>query len=324
MATFNTNQDMTLLEVLKRFDPKGNLMMIAEVLRDNNALLEDLPFREANDRITHTSSIRVSQPAGRTRRYNQPVSPSASSTEKNRDVIELLEDYSDIDEELANQSGDVGGLRSSEDTAFVEGISQTSGTRMMYGNNAVDPDQMTGILTRLDTIDDEFVLDAGGDGSDLSSVVVVQPGINQVYGVYPTGSQAGIQQKDLGLIPRWSATTDGARLMVYSTQFKAHFGLVVENPKCIGAIRNIETSGSSNLFNFEDIIDLKVVMKNGGKGAIIYVNRKLLSQIKKAALNRTNVNLTMANVFGDGEIPMIDGSPVRLMDALTFTESEIT
>ena len=324
MATFNTNQDMTFLEVLKRFDPKGNLMMIAEVLKDNNALLEDLPFREANDRITHTSSVRVSQPAGRTRRYNQPVLPSASSTEKNRDVIELLEDYSDIDELLADQSGDVGGLRSSEDTAFVEGISQTTGTRMMYGNNAVDPDQMTGILTRLGTIDDEFVLDAGGSGSDLSSVVVVQPGINQVYGVFPTGSKAGIQQKDLGLIPRWSASSDGARLMVYSTQFKAHFGLVVENPKCIGAIRNIETSGADSLFNFEDIIDLKVVMKNGGKGAIIYVNRKLLSQIKKAALNRTNVNLTMDNVFGDGMIPVIDGSPVRLMDALTFTEDQIT
>jgi len=193
---------------------------------------------------------------------------------------------------------------------------------MVYGNNAVDPDQMTGILTRLDTIDDEFVIDAGGTGSDLSSVVVVQPGVNQVYGVYPKGSQAGIQTKDWGR--RIKENTSGEKLAVYTTQFKAHFGLVVENPKCMAAIRNIETSGAVNLFNFEDIIDIKSVMKNGGKGAIIYVNRKIWAQIKKIALTRTNVNLTMDNVFGDGQMPVIDGSPVRLMDALTITEDAIT
>jgi len=322
MATFALNQDMTLLEVIKRFDPEGNIMKIAEVLRDNNAFLEDLPFRMANDRITHTSVVRVSQPSGRTRRYNQPVLPSASSTEKNRDVVELLEDWSDLDELLGDQSGDLEALRASEDVAFVEGISQTTASRMVYGNNAVDPDQMTGILTRLDTIDDEFVIDAGGTGSDLSSVVVVQPGVNQVYGVYPKGSQAGIQTKDWGR--RIKENTSGEKLAVYTTQFKAHFGLVVENPKCMAAIRNIETSGAVNLFNFEDIIDIKSVMKNGGKGAIIYVNRKIWAQIKKIALNRTNVNLTMDNVFGDGQMPVIDGSPVRLMDALTITEDAIT
>lgn len=322
MATLKQNSGLTLIEAVKRETKDGNIHKIAEVLVDNNAMLEDLPFREANDRITHTSVLRVSQPAGRTRRINQPVLPSASSTEKNRDVIEMIEDWSDIDEELVSQSGDPGALRASEDVAFVEGMSQTTASRMFYGNNDVDPDQMTGILTRLNAIDGEFVVDAGGTGSDLMSLVILQPAIGQIYGVYPRGSQAGIQVRDHG--ERIKENSSFERLVVWSTQFKNQFGIVVENPKCMAAIRNIESTGSSNIFNFEDVIDVKLSMKNGGKNAIIYANRKLFGQIKKIALNRTNVNLTMDNVFGDGQMPVIDGTPVRLADALTITESEIT
>jgi hypothetical protein len=322
MATFEWNQQLTLVEIAKRIDPEGDTMRVAEVLERTNALLKDLPFKMANDRTTHVSSLRVSQPAGKTRRYNQGVLPSASSVGKNRDVIELLEDWSDIDERLIATSGDIGGQRSLEATAFLEGMGQTIASRFIYGNNATDEDQMTGFFPRLATIDNEFVRDNGGTGSDLSSLLIVQPGITTIYGIFPQGETAGIERKDWGL--RVKETTTGSRLAVWSEQFKAGFGLAVEDPRCMARIANIENTGASNTFDFEEVIDAKSAMKNGGEGAIIYANRRIMAQIKKAALNKQNVNLTMDNVFGDGMMPVIDGSPVRLMEALTLTESAVT
>lgn len=324
MATYNKNQDFTLDELIRREFDK-DLLRVAEVLVEENMILQDLPMFESNDYLSHTSNMRVSEGSGgRTRRLNRGVNPSATSTERNNDVIEMLEDWSDIDEEILKRSSNQNGQRALESRGILAGISKTMATRYVYGNNATDKDQMTGLAPRMNTIDSKFVVNAGGSGADVTSLYIIQPGIGKVYGVYPRGGEAGLFRQDWGRRIKETAADGSTRLVVWSEQFKAHFGLVVEDPNCMGRVANIETAGATNLFNFEDVIDVLTEMKDGGEGSIIYGNKTLFKQIKKAALNRNNVNLGLDNVFGDGLMPTIDGRPVRMVEKIVDTETAIS
>ena len=44
MATLVTNTQLTLIELAKRLDPKGNAAVIAEVLDETNEIMSDIPF----------------------------------------------------------------------------------------------------------------------------------------------------------------------------------------------------------------------------------------------------------------------------------------
>ena len=46
MATLNQTKN-TLLDVAKRLDPNGKIAKIAELLSQDNGILDDVPFKEA-------------------------------------------------------------------------------------------------------------------------------------------------------------------------------------------------------------------------------------------------------------------------------------
>jgi len=58
MATMSTLTQLTLVEVAKRKDPDGNMATIAEVLAENNDIVSDAIFREANDTFSHKTTRR--------------------------------------------------------------------------------------------------------------------------------------------------------------------------------------------------------------------------------------------------------------------------
>jgi hypothetical protein len=321
MATFEANAQLTQREIVARMDPEGKMMPIVEALSRRDKMMEDITWMPTNDTTSHVSNVRNFQPGGARRRYNRGSTAAASATDPRRNVTTTLERFSDVDELLADDSGDIGTLRAQEGQAFFEQFMQDVGDDIMYGNEATDSDNMTGFMPRMATIDNKRVLDNGGSGSDLMSALIVQFGPNQVTGIYPKGSTAGMYRKDWGR--QFETDSDGRRLVVWRDQFRWRYGLAVEDDRCIARVANIEKSGA-NTFNFEAIIDATTQMKNGGENAVIYVPRTLWAQIQKEAINKGNNNLTMANVFGDGDMPTINGIPVRLSEALSETESAIS
>lgn len=322
MATFSFNQQLTYAEIVKMFDNKGMLIPTAEVLERTNAIVQDLPMIEANEKIRHRTSQRNSLPAGKTKRYNDGVVPTASSRDTSLDVIELIEDFSDVDEDLANHTGNPAGTRADEDRAFVEGIGQTQASRFFYGNNAADPDQMTGLAPRMSTVNNNTVISNGGSGANLTSIYLVQPGRDTVFGIFPTGSSAGLDVQDKGLV-RNQDDTSGKVRWLYETQFKLQFGLVVRDQRSIGRVANIKATGSTYLFDWEAVIDVQTQMKLNTP-TVCYVSRRIWAQILKEALNKPNNLLNMQNVFGDGMIPTLNGMPVRLSEAISESETAIS
>jgi hypothetical protein len=171
---------------------------------------------------------------------------------------------------------------------------------------------------------DGVVLDEGGSGSDCSSIYVVQWGLDKVHMIYPKGSpNVGIVHKDLG--EETKIDSNSLMWQVYRDHFKVSCGMVVRDPKCIGRLASIETSGTSNIFDEDNLITLLNRMRNQGAGAVLYCSQAILTQMEIRLKDKTNVNFTPGKGEGLAGEPVMyfRGHPVRVVDQILDTEAAI-
>jgi len=322
MATLNTYSQLTLLELANRMDPKGNMAIIAEVLSRDNEILQDAPWLEANDTFAHRIVQRLSLPSGSWRKLNSGVAAEASQTKPVTETIGMLETYSEADKDLVLAAPDPRVFRNSEAVAFLEGLSQTLASTVIYGNAMVDPEKFTGLAPRLDALSQTNVYGAGGTGSDLTSLYGVQWGENRVFMVYPKGSKSGgITHTDLGEVTK--VDSSGYMWQVYRDHFQVKCGLVVKDERCIFRIANCETSGTTNIIDVDLIIEALNRMPMSGKGCILYANATMKSYLDKLANDKSNVIYPVKDAFGV-PVTSVRGCPVRKVDAILDTESQVS
>ncbi|MCF8012414.1 MAG: hypothetical protein K9L56_14170 [Clostridiales bacterium] len=320
MSTLSSDK-LTLAELAKRVSD-GNVQTVAEVLNETNDFLTDAAWIEANQLTGHKGTIRQSLPSGTWRQINDGVTEESSKTRQITEGIGLLEALSKIDEEEVDISPNPTQFRQLEDEAFLEGMGQNFADTFIYGNTEKNPNQFHGLAPRLDDASYANVIDAGGSGSDLTSIYVVQWGPNRSHFIYPKNSQIGIEVNDKGL-----QLVDGdnsGQFYAYVTQFKLKVGLFVHDARCVWRIANIETpSSSSNSFDPDDLIRLLRKLPFNGRGAVIYANGDLLADLDVETQDKTNVNYSPDNPYGR-PVTTFRGFPVRQVDAILSTESEIT
>lgn len=312
----------TLLELAKRTN-QGELLTIAEVLNETNEILQDAVWIEANQTLGHVGTKRTSLPTGTFRQANAGVALEASLTKQLTEPIARLEALSDIDEAIIDIAPNKQEARSQEDRAFVEGLGQTLVDTVFYGNVATDAEKFNGFATRYDALSDSNVLGALGTGDDTTSLWVIEWGPTKVHMLYPKGSKAGLEMNDKGK-QRITATST-TFLYAYETQFVQWSGLFVHDDRCVQRIANIETSGSTNTLDDNQILEcLNLLPTAGGSGqARIYVNRTLKTQLDILAKDKSNVNYTSDNAFGV-PVTRFRGVPVRLCESIVNTETAIS
>lgn len=326
MATLTASGQLTMLEMLNRQDPNGDLTTIAEVLDENNPFIQDAPAIMANDTFSHTFTKRLTLPSGSVRGLNEGVSTEASQTIQEKAELSLIEARAENDIHVINNMPNPKSARMQESRAFMEGIAQTHADLVLYGNNADEPKEFNGLATVLGSLAASTnVIGASGTGSDCTSIYVVQWGVGQAGLVYPRGAKGcGISHQDLGV----ESVTDSnsKKFRAYVDVFELWSGLCVFDERCVGRIANIETSGTSNIFDEDDLIRLLNRMKNGGKGATIYVNDTIKTQMEILLKDKANVNFTAQR--GEGlageEVLYFRGHPVKLCDAILNTEAAIS
>lgn len=321
MAT-RTLSRMTIAEVMKRLDPDGNMAEIAEVLAEENTILQDAPWQPSNAVWSNKTTRRASEPSGTWRKFNQGVNKSRSETVEVVDTIGLLEDRSEIDIEIVNSFPDKDKARSDEDKSFIDGLGKEMTATLLYGDGVDDPEEFSGLAPRLDTLNSSAynVIGNGGSGSDLSSIFVVTWG-RDCYMGYPPGTPVGLQMINMGI----ESVLDGSSLpfLAYVTVFKWRAGLIVRDHKCIGRVCNIEDAGASNTFDEDALIDLLPRMRTG-PGTRIYVNKTVMSQAWKRLKDKTNVYFTRGEGLDAGGPPMyFNGYPFRQVDQILITEGAV-
>lgn len=319
MATL-TATHLTLVDVAKAHGADGNMMTIAEVLQREVPIVEDAPWVEANDAFSHLSLRRSKLPAGSWRKLNQGVAAEKSDKIQIRDVIGILETWSKNDIKIIDAHKNPAQARNDEDMAFIQGLSQTMGSTILYGNTITTPEKFTGLAPRMDALaTTSNVLNEGGSGSDLTSIFVVDWGVNTAHMVYPRNSMAGLQVNDLGKqIVQDSSNND---YMAYVTHFTWDAGMVVRNNRSIGRIANIESTGAANIFDEDSLITLLNRMTNG-PGLRIYCNETVQTQAEIRLKDKTNVNWSVAEGLGGVPFLMFRGIPVRKIDSQILLNTE--
>ena len=123
MATLSTKWP-TLMDLASRQDPGGMLADIAEIIVQQNPILDDMPWIEGNKPDGHVHTGRSSYATPTWRRVNQGVAASKSTTTQYTDVTGMLEMFTKIDCKLAKMSGNVGKFRADEERAQMEAMNE--------------------------------------------------------------------------------------------------------------------------------------------------------------------------------------------------------
>ena len=338
MATINASV-LTLLDWAKRLDPDGKTAVVVEILAQMNEILTDMLFKEGNLPTGEQTTIRTGLPTVYYRLINQGTPKSKSTTVQVTENAAMLTARSELDEDEANLNGNVNAYRLSEGVAFIEAMAQQMATTLFYGS-AANPEQFVGFSPRyndLSAANAQNILDAGGTGSDNSSIWLVGWGQRTVFGVFPKGSKAGITHEDLGLGDAFDSNND--RFRAYMDLYKWFNGLVVKNWQYAVRIANIDISDLAGITGTQELTDATLITKMmsraidrlptlTGISPSFYVNRTVASHLRVIAQEKSNSVLAIEpglNQFGDNIFTLrFLGIPVRIVDALTEAEAQVT
>lgn len=334
----------TLLDVARVLDPDGSIADVVAVLQQYNDILDDIPWIEGNLPTGNLTTIQTSKAAPSKRLLNAGVVPTKSTTGQLNDACSIYENRSQIDINLANLNGNLKAFRRTQDTPMIEGFSDALATDLIYGDAAVTPEAFNGFATRYFSLGSTYttstqIIDAGGTGSDNTSVYLVQWGRGKVMGIYPRGTKAGLQFEDLGIQEVIKNTTTGETMRAYVSWMQWLCGLAVQDYRCVVRIANIDvsnllTSGdtsdtSTNLLKWMSMaIDM---LPPGMSGTpVFYANQTVRSMLRVKMQDKSNIHLRMeelANgVPGITRRPVLtfQGIPVRRIDSILKTESPVT
>jgi len=327
--------NLTLADWAKRYDPNGRIARIVELLSQTNSILDDMVYIQGNLPTGNRTSVRTGLPQVFWRLLNNGVQPSRSTTAQIDEGCGMLEAWSEVDCALAELSDDVPGFRLSESMSFLEAMGQEAAQTIIYGNSGVSPEEFNGFAIRYSSTsagNGQNVLLAGtASGSDQSSIYLVGWGDITVHGLFPKGSQAGLQHKDLGEVTvETTAGLPGARMRAFQDQFVWKMGLCVKDWRYVVRIANIDTGNliaNSSPANITTSM-IKAIHRIPNLNAckpIFYMNRSVFEylDLQRRAEVITGGQLNYELVDGKA-IYMFRGIPVKIVDQLTITEAVVS
>lgn len=329
MAALNANNP-TLLDVAKRLDPDGKIAAIVEILNATNPVLDDLTFVEGNLPTGHRTTIRTGLPTPTWRKLYGGVQPTKSTTVQVTDSCGMLEAYAEVDKALADLNGNTAAFRLSEDAAHIEAMGQEMASTLFYGNEGTEPEAFTGLAPRYNSKsakNADNIIDAGGTGSDNTSIWLCVWGPQTGFGIYPKGSTAGLQMTDKGQVTVENVDGNGGRMEAYRTHYRWDAGLTIRDWRYFVRIANIDVSDLDTVANTKNIINWMIQASERipelGKGrAAFYMNRRLREKLRLGILEKISSNLTWETISGE-RVMTFDDIPVRRADALVNTEARV-
>jgi hypothetical protein len=339
MATLSTGQ-LTLADWSKRTGPDGKIDPVAELLSQQNDVLEDIVFKEANQPTSHVVNIRTGLPTVYWRAYNQGVPSSKSTTAQVTEPCAMLEARSHIDAKLLALNNNSAEFRLSEESAFIEAMNQEMTGKLFNGNVGTDAKTFSGLATRYSSTtagNGGNVILAGGAGSDNASIYLVVWGEQTVFCPFPKGSRAGLQSRDLGEESVQDA--NGNWYQAARSLFQWDGGLVVKDWRYVVRIANIDVSdwigvtgsqastASTNLLKLMMRAIARIPNFNMGRAAF-YANRSIQEGLMIQALEKSNAALGIKEAltqFGT-KINQLQfmGIPVRGVDQLGIAETLVS
>lgn len=330
------NGQPTLADAAALTTDSGAAVTIAELLEQTNPAFNDIPWEEANSTTGNKVSARQKLPETYLRRINQGIKPSKSGYGSVLEAAGLFNALGQVDSKLVELAVDKARFRFTENKGHIESMGQRFFQSMLYGDPNVTPEDFLGIAPRYASLAAADrtavqVIDAGGTGSDLTSIYLVGWGENSVMGFYPKGTQAGIKHTAL---PQ-AMIDDGAggKYLGYEDWFDLNAGIAVKDYRNIVRIANIDVSdlqagdpitgitAGAKLINLMTMA-MEQINNPNGLNMVFYVPRVVGTFLRLQIVNKANVWVTTTEIAGQ-KVTTFDGAPVRRMDAISLNETRV-
>ena len=332
MAT-KGNTVLSLVDWAKRLDPDGSVPDIVELLKQTNGILDDMVFMQGNLPTGHRITVRTGLPEVYWKILNVGTPTSKSETAQIDEGMGKMEAWSEVDVDLAKLNGNTPEFRLSEARAFIQAMNIRMARTLFYGNSSTDPEEFNGLSVRFSDKsagNAENIVDAGGTGSNNTSMWVLDWSEQSLFGTFPKGSTAGIEHEDKGKVTLETAggSAQGRRNDVYRDKWSWYMGLAQKDWNWQVRVANIDIPNLKTA-SPEDITELLIKathrlpsMDNLNR-CRIYMNRTLLQYLDIQRLRKVSQSgITYEEIDGK-YVPMFRGIPIRRTDALLNTESRV-
>jgi hypothetical protein len=326
--------NLTLADWAKRLDPQGKTSDIVELLSQTNEILTDMVWQEGNLPTGNRTTVRTGLPTVAWRLLNNGVQPSKSTTAQIDEACGMLEAWSEVDVELAKLNGNTSAFRLSEAQAFIEAMNQEMASTLFYGNSSTAPEEFTGLSVRyssLSAANAQNIVSGAGAQSDNTSIWLIGWGAQSIFGIFPKGSKAGLEHKDLGEeTVEATAGIAGTRMRAFRDMWMWKCGVALRDWRYSVRIPNIDISNLVAKSSAADIIELMIkaihrIPNIRAVRPVFYMNRTVMEMLD--IMRRDDVisggGLSFADV--DGKIQYsFRGIPIRICDALLENESVVS
>lgn len=334
----------TLMDVLTELDPSGKQLDIAEVLTQQNAVLQDMHWEEGNSNSGHKDAMRTSLPVPSFRALNAGVPVTKAGSTVVEETCAMLEDFSQCDRKLAQMAGNVDAYRLKQAKPHLIGMNHKQASTLFYGNALTNPLEYTGLANRYNTLSTTTnkaaanVINAGGSGGSLSSIWLVVWGPDTIFGIYPKNTLGGLKHEDAtnasgsgsdGLPPAAVLQdANGNNYMGYRDHWEWNCGLFVKDWRYAARVANIDRtalvlSGATGP-NLQDLmVQLTEQVEDLDNGRpVIYLPRFLQTYLRRQLLNNKNAFLGWDEIGGK-KVMTFNGIPIRRTDALAVNETQV-
>jgi hypothetical protein len=335
----------TLVDVTASYGEAGEAQgQIAEILTKENAILEDITWKEGNLLTGERTWVRTGKPGVAWRRYNQGVPKSKGTAGAIDETAAQLAATSQMDRSLAVLGGNPARARMNFAKPFFEAMNEELSLKLFYGNSFFESKEFTGLAPRFNSLTDgtekNQIIDAGGTGTDNRSIWLLNWDEEYVTGLFPKGTKAGLMHMDATAnkaagpdgypIGDMVADENGNSYLAYTDYFQWDAGIAVKDPRHVVRIANIDASDlSATRATGADLEDLMVQaverIQATGPNAAFYVSRSMSAMLRRQALAdaRKARGLLGFDTIGGRKVTTFDGIPIRRVDALNVDEARV-
>lgn len=306
----------TLVDLAKRVDPKGNTADIIDTLAEQNPMLEEAHWEEANDINSHQMTQVLTEPTPGFGRINKGVPFTAARVKQVTEPICSITDALRIDERLLAKAPNAAEYFRREADIHLRAMGKNAHKVLLYGNGAQDPDSITGFMARYNSKDN--VINGGATAGNTASILVVKWGRDGAFMIYPRGFKSLINEEG----PKSELIEDnGGGYYAQVAIWRLNMGLCIAKEKNVQRIANLAVTGSSNIFN-PDLLVTALDRLDNTDGAVIYVPKAIYTQMNINLMNKSNSYYTREEEWGR-PVTKFMGVPVKCCDQMLTTETPI-
>ena len=323
----------TLAQLAKTVDAGWtNALPIIELLSKRMGLYAALRWEEANQALSHRTSMRTGLPTAAYRLFNLGLDASDGSFANVTFPVAKIGTLAEVDAELIKIAPNRDRFVAQKIAGHIEALLQKLSSEMFYGTAAtaegiVGLSAMYGSTTAENA---QNLIDAGGtDASDNASIWLLNIGPT-VKGLYPRGTPAGIEREPIGYETSESLGGAGKRGRVWREFDHVGAGIAVEDWRDAGRVHSIDVSAMRAEVGDADLLKLTRKLKARLLSQPLYDRRFIMHatvweaiQEQRDAKQVAGGGVTKATIDGIGEVDTLHNIPVVIDDNLSLTEAAL-